>query len=157
MGPSRFHCGGRAENSNLHIETVSRTLMTDQELPADLWPEVIRYGAAYLINRRPRRIQNRLLIPFTAFTGIAVIYDHLRIIGSRCVILHKPAPKHKFAPRSSADGVLLGYESHGRQATCMYSMHVQGMDAGSWPRHIRGGRPDTGTCSPMDTARAAPF
>lgn len=36
-------------------------------------------------------------------------YQHLRMIGSPCVILTKPAPRHKFAPRATPDGVLLGY------------------------------------------------
>jgi transposase InsO family protein len=32
---------GRAENSNLHLGTLTRTLMSDMSLPADLWPDVV--------------------------------------------------------------------------------------------------------------------
>jgi transposase InsO family protein len=118
--PYTSRSNGRAENSNLHLETLTRSLMTDMAMPADLWPEVVRYGAAYLLNRRPRRIQHQMLIPYTAFTGQKVSYAHLRVIGSPCVVLHKPVPRHKFAARGTADAVLLGYVSNGRNSTCMY-------------------------------------
>jgi hypothetical protein len=36
------------------------------------------------------------------------------------VVLTKPVPRHKFAPRASAEGILLGYVSDGRDNTCMY-------------------------------------
>ena len=94
--------------------------MTDLSIPPDLWPEVMRYGAAYLLNRRPRRIQGSMLIPFGALTGLTVSCDHLRVIGSKCIVLRKPAPRHKFAPRGTAKAILLGYVSNGRNSTCMY-------------------------------------
>jgi hypothetical protein len=110
---------GRAENSNLPLDTLTRALMTDMAMPPDLWPEVVCYGAAYLLDRRPRRIQNRMLTPFTALTGQQVSYDHLRVIGSPCVVLLKPVPRNKFAVRGTADAVLLGYVSNDRTSTCI--------------------------------------
>lgn len=118
--PYTSRSNGRAENANLHLEVVTRSLMTDMSIPPDLWPEVVRHGGAYLLNRRPRRIQGRMQVPFTAFTGKKVSYAHLRIIGSPCAVLHKPLPRNKFAPRSKVDGILLGYASDGRQSTCLY-------------------------------------
>jgi hypothetical protein len=44
--PYTSRSNGRPENSNLHLETVTRILMPDTALPPDLWPEVIRCGAA---------------------------------------------------------------------------------------------------------------
>ncbi len=54
---------GRIENANLHLKNVTTALMTDLAIPADLWPEVLQYGTAYLLNRRPRRINGVYQIP----------------------------------------------------------------------------------------------
>lgn len=123
-------CNGRAEDHNRVLSQTTRALMADQQIPLDLWPEVARYAAAYLLNRRPRRIHKRYVIPYEEFTGREINVKHLRIIGSPVSVLIKPKPVAKFAERSEK-GMLLGYVSDGRGDTCVYRvlLHASGQIA----------------------------
>ncbi len=115
---------GRAERQNLALKELVIMLMHELNIPADLWSEVIRYGACYLLNRRPRNVSRRVQIPYEVFTNHAAQYKHLRIIGSPCeVTVKQKAPRPKFAPRTIA-GILLGYVSDGRNNTCLYRVYV---------------------------------
>jgi hypothetical protein len=60
------------------------------------------------------------MIKLPAFTGKELAYAHLRVIGSPCAVLQKSTSRYKFAPRATADGVLLGRSSDGRQSACLY-------------------------------------
>jgi transposase InsO family protein len=110
---------GRPERANGVFIPVTRALMLARRIPPDLWPEVVRCGSAYLLNRRPRFINKRWVIPAEVFYGRPVSLQHLRVIGSECRVLIKPAPREKFAARSER-AILLGYTSAGRGATCVY-------------------------------------
>jgi hypothetical protein len=115
---------GRAERQNLSLKELVIMLMHEQAIPADLWSEVARYGACYLLNRRPRNVSKRVQIPYEVFTGHEAHYKHLRIIGSPCeVTVKQKAPRPKFAPRTVA-GILFGYVSDGRNNTCLYRVYV---------------------------------
>jgi transposase InsO family protein len=120
FSPARTpECNGRIEGHNRTVAQTTRALMLDQQIPPDLWPEVAQYGATYLLNRRPRRINGRYVIPYEAFTSRKVNVKHLHIIGSPCRVLIKPKPICKFSERGEP-GILLGYVSDGRDTTCVY-------------------------------------
>jgi transposase InsO family protein len=55
---------GRAERQNLALKELTIVFMHDMHIPADLWPEVVRYGSVYLLNRRPRRVSGKVQIPY---------------------------------------------------------------------------------------------
>ena len=115
---------GLAERQNLALKEVTICLMEDLHIPSDLWPDVTRYAACYLLNRRPRSVGGRVKIPYEVFTGHPAQYKHLRIIGSPCEVLIKDNTPHpKFAPRTTP-GILLGYASDGRDSTCVYRIYV---------------------------------
>ena len=115
---------GRAERQNRALKELTIVLMSDMQIAADLWPEVVRYASCYLLNRRPRKVSGNYHIPYEVFTGHPAQYQHLRIIGSPCeVTIKQKEPRPKFAPRT-APGVLLGYASDGRNNTCVYRVYL---------------------------------
>lgn len=115
---------GLAERQNLALKELTVVLMNDLDIPADLWPEVVRYGVCYLLNRRPRKVSGKLKIPYEVFTGHPAQYKHLRIIGSPCeIVVKQKEPRPKFEKRT-VSGILLGYASDGRDNTSVYRVYV---------------------------------
>jgi transposase InsO family protein len=114
----------RSERQNLAIKELTIVLMNDMHIPADLWPDLVRYGSCYLLNRRPRQVSGRFQIPYEVLTGHSAQYQHLRSIGSPCeVLLKNKEPRPKFSSRT-VPGILLGYASDDRNSTCVYRVYV---------------------------------
>jgi transposase InsO family protein len=84
---------GRSERQYLAVKELTIVLMCDMYIPADLWPEVVRYASCYLLHRRPRKISGRFKIPYEVFTGQPATYQHLRIIGSPCEVMSSDQAK----------------------------------------------------------------
>jgi hypothetical protein len=105
---------GLAERSGKSIITDARTIRIDANLPAYLWPEIVK-AAAYMLNRKPTRTLD-FKTPLEVLQACQGIHEHpstahLKVYGCRAYPLVHDIPKlEKLEPRAEI-GYLLGYDS----------------------------------------------
>lgn len=97
---------GVSERMNRTIMEKVRCMLSESGLPKSLWAEAVN-TSVYLINRSPSSAIDYEL-PEERWGQKKVSVDHLRVFGSRCVVL---VPKHKRRKLDQAgeEGVLVGY------------------------------------------------
>jgi hypothetical protein len=100
---------GGSERSGRVIITKSRTMRIEANLPADLWPEIVK-AAGYIENRTPiRKLEWKT--PFEAIKKKNPRYAHMYVYGCRAYPLDHHIPKRrKLEPRAHI-GYLVGYDS----------------------------------------------
>ena len=100
---------GGSERSGRVLITKARTMRIEANLPADLWPEIVK-AAGYIGNRTPVR-KLKWKTPFEAVTKQKPRFAHMHVYGCRAYPLdHHIARKKKLDPRAHI-GYLVGYDS----------------------------------------------
>jgi hypothetical protein len=100
---------GGSERSGRVIITKARTMRIEANLPANMWPEVVK-AAGYTANRTPvRRLSWKT--PFEAVLKHKPRLAHMHVYGCRAYPLDHHIPKkNKLEPRAHI-GYLVGYDS----------------------------------------------
>lgn len=88
---------GVAERANRTLVEMARCMLMSSNLPESLWGEAIN-TAAYLRNRSPTKLLQ--CTPYEAWCGNKPSVHHLRIFGSKAIVLNKRPGKSKFAAKS---------------------------------------------------------
>lgn len=100
---------GAAERSGGVIIRKARCLRIAANLPANLWPEIVK-ATGYLNNRTPKRSRG-WKTPYEALLEQKPNLAHLHAYGCKAYPLNKDIPrKQKMLPRAHI-GYLVGYES----------------------------------------------
>src|SRR5450432_1868445 len=100
---------GGSERSGRVIVTKARTMRIEANLPANMWPEVVK-AAGYTANRTPvRRLSWKT--PFEAVLQHKPRFAHMHIYGCKAYPLDYNIPRlQKMEPRAYI-GHLVGYDS----------------------------------------------
>jgi transposase InsO family protein len=99
---------GVAERRNRTICEMTRSILTEKEMPVILWAEVVSI-AVYLQNRCFTTSVTRKT-PFEAFTGRKPGVKHLKVFGCRCYTHVPSSMRQKFDSKAGKE-VFVGYES----------------------------------------------
>ena len=97
---------GSAEALNRRLEERARAMLTDSELPADLWAEAV-VCANYTRNRTPVVAHGKT--PLETFTGKKPDLTRLRVWGARAY-MHVPKDLRRKLEPVSEKGWFVGYE-----------------------------------------------
>ena len=98
---------GVAERLNRTMIEGARTVLLDSGLPKGLWGEITN-TVVYCKNRFPQR-KLGAKTPYERFTGKKPCVNHLKVIGSKCVVLETPPnTSDKLNPKGWV-GQLVGY------------------------------------------------
>lgn len=104
------HCpqqNGIAERMNRTLNDMARCLINDANISdRRIWAEAV-HTANYIRNRSPNSKLNGAT-PFEIFNGKQPDIRHLRIFGSRAIVLDKGTRRSKFMPRG-VEYTLVGY------------------------------------------------
>jgi len=100
---------GGSERSGRVLLTKGRTMRIEANLPADLWPEIVK-ASGYISNRTPvKRLGWKT--PFEAVKKEKLRYAHMHVYGCRAYPLDHYIPRRqKLEPRAHI-GYLVGYDS----------------------------------------------
>ena len=102
---------GGAERAGRTIVTKARSMRNAAQLPANLWPEVVK-AAGYVSNRTPTK-KIAWKTPFEAVRGQLPRRSHMHIYGCKAYALkqiRERPKKAKLDPRAHI-GYLVGYDS----------------------------------------------
>jgi hypothetical protein len=107
--PDTLAQNGGSERSGRVIITKARTMRIEANLPANMWPEVVK-AAGYTANRTPvRRLSWKT--PFEVVLKHKPRLVHMHVYGCRAYLLDYYIPKkNKLEPRAHI-GYLVGYDS----------------------------------------------
>jgi hypothetical protein len=100
---------GGSERSKRVLITKARTMRIEANLPANLWPEIVK-AAGYTANRSlVRKLEWKT--PFEAIKKQKPRYAHMHVYGCRAYPLEHHIPRtEKLNPRAHI-GYLVGYDS----------------------------------------------
>ena len=98
---------GVAERLNRTMLEGARTVLLDSGLPKGLWGEIAN-TVVYCKNRFPQRKLGRTT-PYERFTGKKPSVNHLRVIGSKCIVLDTPVHRADKLNPKGWEGRLVGY------------------------------------------------
>ena len=99
---------GIAERINSTLVSRARTMLIDAGISTKFWPWAMRYSA-YIYNRIPHS-SIEFKTPYELYNGSKPDIKHLRVFGSRCVLLVPKAKTPKLGRRGQR-GIYLGSKS----------------------------------------------
>jgi len=105
MVPHTPQQNGVAERANRTLVEMARTMMIHAGVGHSLWAEAIN-TAAYLRNRAETSALSDVT-PFESWTGRKPYVSHLKIFGSKAIVLNK-STKRKFSAKGE-ENILVGY------------------------------------------------
>lgn len=112
--PSTPQQNGVAERKNRSLIEMARCLLTDANLPKNLWAEAVN-TANYIQNRTITKGADS--IPFELWNGEKANVNHFEIFGTKCYV-HIPAEKRKKLENTAIQMQFVGYEGGSKAFRC---------------------------------------